>query len=159
MAINNTGDPLISGVAGFWAINDKLAISAIGGFCVKLTNKTGSATVKGQLVKASTADDFAVVLTGINDVECIGVFLESGIADGDEAWVVTYGLADVALDDDTGSTHGNWVETSEAGYADATAASPAAAPTHFNEIGLCLESVSATGGGTHVLARCTLHFN
>ena len=34
-----------------------------------------------------------------------------------------------------------------------------AAFSHFNEIGNCIETVTATGGGTHVLARCVLHFN
>jgi len=30
---------------------------------------------------------------------------------------------------------------------------------HMSEIGHAIESVSATGGGTHILARCVLHFN
>ena len=75
--------------------------------------------------------------------------------------MITSGIADVAMEENTATTHGNWVETSqsEIGYANATGASPAAAPRHFNEIGHCLESVAAGGAGTHILARCVLHFN
>ena len=138
----------------------KSKLTAIGGFAIKLTNETGSNTVAGQTVKADTATNDAVVLTSASDVECFGVFLDSGVADGSEAWVVVSGIADVAMKDNTAATRGNWVETSdEAGYADATSASPAAAPQHFNEIGHCIESVSAGGAGTHILARCVLHFN
>lgn len=44
-------------------------------------------------------------------------------------------------------TAGNWVETDdgEAGYAEATSATPAAAPAHFEEIGHCIETVTADG--------------
>jgi hypothetical protein len=129
-----------------------------GGIAKLFTNKTGAASVKGKLVEASSAQDDAVALTGINDVDCIGVFYEDGVADGSEAWIVYAGVADVALDDNTAGTAGNWVGASEAGYADATQASPPAAPAHFQEIGHCLQTVSATGAGTHVTARCMLHF-
>ena len=139
----------------------KVQLTPIGGIAVKLTNTTGANTIAGQIVKADTTTDDAVILTTAGDVECIGVFLDSGVADDAEAWVVVAGIADVAMQDNTAATHGNWVETSdaEAGYANATAASPAAAPAHFEEIGLCIESVAAGGGGTHILARCILHFN
>jgi len=30
---------------------------------------------------------------------------------------------------------------------------------HFEEIGHCIETVAAGGAGTHILARCVLHFN
>jgi hypothetical protein len=139
----------------------KCRMTPIGGYAIALTNKTGANSVAGQLVKADAATDDAVILTAANDTECMGVFLDSGIADGSEAWVVVAGIADVAMEDNTAATRGNWVETSnaEAGYADATSASPAAAPGHFEEIGHCIETVAAGGGGTHILARCVLHFN
>ena len=146
---------------GTLEINAKIKMTAIGGHAIKLTNTTGAATVQGQTVKADPATDDAVILTAADDTECLGVFLESGIADDAEAWVVVAGIADVAMGDNEAATHGNWVETNsaEAGYADATSTSPAAAPQHFNEIGHCVESVAAGGGGTHILARCVLHFN
>jgi len=141
----------------------KFKITTIGGLAIKLTNKTGAVTVAGQLVKPDTANNDAVILTAADDLEVIGIFLDSGIADGAEAWVVVSGIGDVALEDNTGATRGNWARTSitEAGYADATNAS-APQPinqTHFAEIGHCVESVAAGGAGTHVLARCVLHFN
>jgi len=141
-----------------FSVTEKTGFSPLGGTCIKVTNKTGGNTVAGRLVKTSTANDDSVVYTAIGDTECIGVFLESGIADGSEAWVVVGGIADVMLDDNVAAVHGNWMGTGAgAGYA-RTQASPAAAPQHFEEIGHCLESVAATGAGTHILARCVLHF-
>ena len=145
------------------SINEKAGISPIGGIMVKLTNKTGANSVAGQLVKASTGTNDAVDLTSADEEECVGVFLDTGVSDGSEAWVVVSGIADVAMEDNTAATRGNWVRTSvgEAGYADSTNASPPspASFTHFNEIGHCIESVAAGGAGTHILARCILHFN
>ena len=142
------------------SVSQKAQMTSIGGFAVKLTNKTGSASVAGQLVEASDSNDDAVELCSTSDVDCIGVFLESGIADGKEAWIVVSGIADVAFEDNHAPARGDWVatSTSDAGYA-VSQASPAAAPAHFREIGHCIESVLAGGGGTHVLARCVLHFN
>ena len=141
----------------------KWKITTTGGYAIKLTNKTGAVTVAGQLVQTDTSTNDAVKLTGIDEEETIGVFEQAGIADGNEAWVVINGIADVAMEDDTAATRGNWVRSSitEAGYADATNAAPPspAAFSHFNEIGNCIETVAAAGGGTHILARCVLHFN
>ena len=145
------------------SVNEKSGHTAIGGFCIKLTNKTGAVTVAGQLVQADTSANDAVKLTSIDEEETFGVFLDSGIAANAEAWIVISGIADVAMEDNTTATRGNWVRSSitEAGYADATNATPPspAAFSHFNEIGNCIETVTATGGGTHILARCVLHFN
>lgn len=144
-----------------FSVNEKAGITSIGGFVIKLTNKTGVNTVAGQLVKSDTATDDGFIITAAGDTECFGVVYESGIADNEEAWIVVDGIADVAMEDNTAATHGNWVETSdvEAGYANATTASPPAAPAHFEEIGHCIESVVAGGAGTHILARCKPHFN
>ncbi len=141
----------------------KVQMTPIGGVAIKLTNTTGAVTVAGQLVKADTTTDDAVILTGADDLEGIGVFLDSGVADDAEAWVVISGIADVAMQDNTTATRGNWVRVSitEVGYADATnlTVPQPINQTHFAEIGHCIETVTATGGGTHVLARCVLHFN
>ena len=154
--VNITGDKMTGPL-----VVQKVKITSIGGIAVKLTNTTGVSAVAGQTVKADPNTDDAVILTAGDDPECFGVFLDSGVADDAEAWVVVSGIADVAMEDNTATTRGNWVQTSEteAGYADATDASPQAAPQHFNEIGHCIESVSAGGEGTHILARCVLHFN
>jgi len=142
------------------SVNEKVCMTALGGVAIKLTNNTRAATVQGQTVRANPAANDSVILTAADDDECMGVFLEGGIADRAEAWVVVSGIADVAMGVGEAATAGNWVETNstEAGYADATAASPAAAPQHFNEIGHCIETVAGVPSG-HILARCVLHFN
>ncbi len=143
----------------------KAKVTAIGGSAILVTNKTGANSVKGQVVKASTAHDFAVQLSGASEQECIGVFLDSGVADGSEAWVVVSGWADVALKDNTAGTHGYWLfASSEAGYGDATLAAPPGGgipelDQHMQELGHCFETKAATGGGTHILVRCHLHLN
>ncbi len=143
----------------------KIKLTAIGGHAVKLTNETGSNTVAGQLVQIDTATNDAFVLSSIDETENIGVVLDSGVADGSEAWIVVAGIADVAMKDNTAATRGNWVRASdEAGYADSTNAVPPGGgipelDEHMREIGNCIESVAAGGGGTHILARCVLHFN
>lgn len=142
-----------------FSVGGKCGMTSIGGFAVKLTNQTGSNSVQGQLIKADTASDDAIILTGALDDECFGVFLDSGVANGSEAWVVVAGIVDIAMEDDTAATHGNWVTvSSEAGYANATSLAPVPA-RHFEEVGHCIETVAAGGAGTHILARCVVHFN
>ncbi len=141
-------------------LGPKVMLTPEGGYAVLITNKSGAVTVKGKLAVTSTSVDSAVQLAGANDTECFGIFYESDIARGAETWVIVAGFADVLLKNNTAGTHGNWVEASdEAGYGDATATSPPAAPDHFHEVGHCTESVSAAGEGTHVLCRCMIHFN
>ncbi len=149
-----------------FSMNEKIGFTPIGGLAIKLTNKTGSNTVAGQLVKIDTATDDAFILSIADEDETTGIVFESGIADGSEAWMVVSGIADVAMEDSTAATRGNWVRTSitEAGYADATNAAPPGGgipelDRHMKEIGNCIETVSAGGGGTHILARCIIHFN
>lgn len=145
---------------GLETINEECKITALGGYAISLTNKTGVNSVAGKLVKADTATDDAVVLTGATDDECFGVFLDSGIADGAEAWIVIGGIADVLFDDNVTAVRGNWVGTGQAGLARTQAAPPALGiAAHFEEIGHSIENVTATGGGTFILARCILHFN
>lgn len=144
-------------------VKAKSGMTAIGGICIKLTNKTGANSVAGGLLIADTTTNDAVDLSAADEEQPLGVFLESGIADGSEAWVVVSGIADVAMEDNTAATRGYWVRSSitESGYADATNAAPPAPASfvHFTEVGHCIESVAAGGGGTHILARCVLHFN
>ncbi len=141
-------------------VGGKIKLTPIGGVAVLLTNKTGENSVAGQLVRADTATNDAVILTGVSDDECFGVFLEAGIADGSEAWVVVSGIADVAFNDNIAAVRGNWVGTGAAGYARTQAAPPALGiAAHFEEIGHSIENVTAGGGGTHILGRCVIHLN
>ncbi len=125
-----------------------------GGFVVKLTNKSGANSVKGELVIASVAQDNAVASAGANDIECFGVFYEGGMADGSEVWIVIGGIAEI-LFDATGTTRGNWVGTgATAKRGDGSNGSPPAAPTHFQEFGHVIESA-----GANSLGKCIIHFN
>lgn len=151
--------------SGIVSFSDKSGVSPLGGKIIRLINKTGFASVKGTVMKTSTTTDDACGLTSGDDTESIGIVYEGGIADGSAMWVVVQGIADVAMKDNTTATHGNWVKmSSEAGYADATNAVPPGGgipelDQHMLEIGHCNETVTAGGGGTHILARCVLHFN
>lgn len=138
------------------AVRDNSRFTKEGGIFVKLTNKTGVPSVKGSLVRSDTVVDNAFILTSGDDKECLGVVYENGIVDGDECKIVFSGRVRVLLKDATASTAQNWVATSDVpGRADATGANPAAAPTHFKEIG---HGIETKGAGTDVLAFIMLHF-
>jgi len=97
--------------------------------------------------------------TGIPD--CIGVFYDSGIADGSEAWIVISGIADIYFWGSTTRGHlartglaANTGEISGQALSEDIPTSPFATDKHFCEIGHVLES--KTGAR---LAKCVLHFN
>lgn len=141
-------------ITDFFA-STKVKFTLEGGLAERLINKTGVASVKGSLVQPNT-NDGSFELTDGDCKECFGAVYEDGIADGSECWVVVGGIAEVLLKDATASTTKNWVKTSDvAGRADATGTSPAAAPTHFEEVGHCIET---KGAGTDVLAKIVMHF-
>ncbi len=148
-----TGGPL--------TVNDKVKLTELGGHAVKLTNKTGGASVKGRLLEVynTTAIDDAVMYNEAGGNHPIGVFLDDGVADGAEAWVVTFGPADVALDDDVAAVLGYWVGSGAEGYCAVSATPPGAFADHFKELGHCMQAVTAGGGGTHILTRCITHYN
>ena len=147
-------------------LSPKVKHTDIGGLAVKMTNRTGAVSEAGRLVEASSSYDSAVDIVAANGVDCIGAFLDSGVADGSEAWIVIAGICDVLLEDNTGTTRDYWVKVSdtEAGYADGTNSAPPGGTItniqdHFSEIGHALQNISAGGVGTHQLARIILHFN
>jgi hypothetical protein len=147
-------------MAGIWA-NDRIKFTAEGGLAVRYTNKTGAASVKGYCVSTSDAANDSVKLVAIDSPDCIGVFLDSGVTDGEMTWIVVAGrayvyfwgnavrgyLARTGLTADSGEIAGQ--ATSEA-----VPGSPFNVDKHFCEIGHCLES--HTGAG---LALVNLHFN
>ena len=129
------------------------------GVAVKMINKTGSASVKGELVEVDSGVDNAFMLEEAGGNDCIGAVYTAGVADGDECLVVVGGVAEVLIEDGTAATRGYWVRTSTsvAGRADATTATPPGLVlSHFAEIGHCLESKSS---GTDVLVKIIMHFN
>lgn len=133
-------------------INPKAKMTLIGGYAVLLTNKTGSNTVAGQIVKASTTTDDAFILVGVNGTNPIGIVLETGVSDGSEAWIVVSGIADVLVDAG-GCARGDRLITGAIGGFATVNNAPAVA-VHFQEIGHCIETRAGAG-----LARCISHFN
>ena len=139
-----------------------LQITDDGGFAVPMVNDTGAPTVKGSLVEPSSSIDNGFILTAADAFDPIGVVLESGIPDGQNALIVTTGKAYALLEDSSVATKGYWVRTSitQAGRIDATNALPPGGgvvqlDAHTQECGHCLESILA---GTDKLCLISLHF-
>ncbi len=130
------------------------------GFLVKLINRTGHASVKGELVSASPSADREVVLQS-NEYDTIGVVQEAGVAEGSEMWVWMIGsVCQVLMKDTVAAVHGYMLLAADAdGRADNIAVfgpGLAAVDTHMKECGHVLSSAV---GGTNVLALAMIHFN
>ena len=130
----------------------KTAVSPIGGLLTRLINKTGANSVKGTVVELDDGVDFAFDIAPVDAIDAFGIVYEDGIADGDECWVVTYGAADILIEDGTASTRDNFVKVGDTtpGRALMDTATPASQAIHFRELGHCMES---QGAGADVLAR------
>ncbi|MHC1723462.1 MAG: hypothetical protein AB9836_09685 [Aminipila sp.] len=130
-----------------------------GGIYETFINATGSPSVKGTIVVASTATDVynGVAIAPISSSMPIGVIYENGIADGSPVKVVVYGKAQVLLEDSSNAVNGYWcgVSTSQAGRMIQLATVPSATQ-HNTEIGHSLQKVT---GGTNILALVQVHFN
>lgn len=130
----------------------KIKLTAIGGYAIKLTNKSGANSVAGEVVIASTANADAVASGAASELQPIGVFLDDGITDGSEAWIVVSGIADVKADG-TGWALGDRIVTSATAKRGAVNNAPTAA-VHFQELGHAIEAAAA-----NALGRCVLHQN
>ena len=131
-------------------VNDKAAITTIGGIAVKLTNNTGSPSVEGQVVETDDTDENSYKTADANCVDAIGVVFNAGVADGSEVWIVHSGIAEVLLDAGGCVHHDRLICSATAGSADVSNA-PAVA-VHFQEIGHALETVVGAG-----LAKAMIH--
>jgi len=148
------------GNGNFFFANQKVRITPEGGIAIKLTNKSGANSTKGYLVHPSSTVDNAVDLVPLDEPDIIGVFYEDGIADGEEAWVVISGIADVYYFG--GSVReelarmGQTADGGSAGEAisDVLPSPPFATDKHFQEIGHVIENRVGNG-----LAKTVLHFN
>jgi hypothetical protein len=139
----------------------RMKFTADGGLAILLVNKTGAASIKGYCVTAASTGTDHVDVVPIGVPNPIGVFLDSGVPDGQNAWVVVSGRAYVYFWDSTVRGYlartGIAADTGEvAGQAlsEAIPTSPFDVDKHFCEIGHCLET--RTGAG---LALVDLHFN
>lgn len=156
------GDFIIPNHSGVQTFMSKtIKFTDEGGMAVKLLNKTGANSIKGYCVTNSNTTANAVKLVPINEPDCIGVFFDNGVADGEYAWVVMSGLAYVYFWSSTTLGHfartGLTVDTGEVSgqaLSEAIPTSPFSNDKHFCEIGHVLEA--RTGAG---LAKCLLHFN
>jgi hypothetical protein len=127
-----------------------------GGRTVALINKTGAASVKGTLVRASSTANSAFEVAPTSSDEPIGVVLDDGIPDGSYCRVVIAGRAQVLLEDGVAATRGYWIESSATVAGRVTMSIEPVPATHWGEVGHCLEEQAS---GTDVLAWCILHFN
>ena len=134
-------------------VKAKSGHTAIGGIAIKLTNKTGSNTVAGQLVKVDTTTNDAFNTQDANGDNTVGIVLDAGVANNLEAWIIISGIADVLIDAGGSARGDRLISSATAGSADVWNVGGAVA-THFLEIGHCIETRGGAG-----LARCILHFN
>ena len=86
---------------------------------IKLTNKTGSASVKGQVVKQSADTDENYEAAPAGGIVACGVVLVGGIPDGQKVPICILGKCQVLFGTGVGATRGNWatISSSEAGMA------------------------------------------
>ena len=131
-----------------------------GKTCIKqqLINDTGSPSVYGEIIIASTGADFAFDVAVIDSDHHIGSVYEGGVADGALCWIVIYGSAQVLLKNANAATHGFWVYTADVAGRVIMQANPPAPFTkvHMQECGHCLQTV---GAGTNVLCEIDVHLN
>jgi hypothetical protein len=132
--------------------NNKIKVTDLGGIAVLLTNKSGAPSVQGEVVQADTVVDSAVDVEAASGADPIGVFLESGVADGDEAWIVFMGIALVKADA-TGYSKGDRVVMSTVTNGRVEANNSPSAAAHFTELGHALEDA-----GANAASKCMLHF-
>ena len=148
-------------ILGWNTASVNLKFTLEGGLAIRLINKTGAPTVKGRGAEVNTALDNSVVLVPIDSVDCIGVFYEAGIADGELTWIIVAGIAEVLFINATTRQHFARVNiTADASpvaggiISEAMPTSPFATDKHFGEIGHVLETIGAPG-----LAKVAVHFN
>lgn len=131
------------------------------GFQIKLTNKTGANSVKGDIVEPSDTTDRGFKLIPVGGIDPIGVVYETGIADGAECWIWLQGIVEVRYQAATTRDYFARVtvsaDTDDAAgvaIAEPLPTSPFATDKHFQEIGHVMESIGAAG-----LALTVIHFN
>lgn len=98
-----------SGVYTYPGLN--WGITPEGGEAFKLTNRSGADSVKGMAVCLSDDYDDSVV-AATEPYIVVGFAYNSGVADGDEMWIVRDGLCDLLLEDGYGAIRNGWVRLS-----------------------------------------------
>ena len=129
----------------------KARITHDGAICIKLTNKSGANSVKGEVVETSALTANAVALADANALDAIGIFYDSGIPDGEEAWIAVSGMVDVRMDAGGCALHDRIITSAPPGRG-FVSNTPAVA-AHFQEIGHSIGIAAANG-----TCKVVLHF-
>jgi hypothetical protein len=135
-------------------------ITEEGGYAVRIINKTGATSVKGNVLELDGSTDLGVEKAGINDPDPCGIMYTAGVPDGGWVYMVVSGIAEVLYG--TTVTRGTFSRTPVTadsiaeGLAvnEALPTPPFSTDKHFMEIGHPLESIGAPG-----LAKTIVHFN
>jgi len=135
--------------------NPKVKMTVEGGIAVKMTNRTGAASVAGTVVDVSPTYDNAFAVAATSSTDPVGVVYQAGVADGAECWVVVSGIANVLLKDSTPCGRSDWAYTSasEAGRIDIATAPITTTGVVYRQVGQCLETKIA---GIGVLCKVSL---
>jgi hypothetical protein len=126
---------------------------------IKITNRTGATSVKGNLVKTSGSYDSAVELvSSAAPYDPAFIVYEAGVADGSAMWVWCPGsVCEVLMENSDATTRGNWMKCSDTANGRAksdTVPAPPSSDNHFKECGHALES---NAGGTDQLVLIAFH--
>lgn len=114
------------------SVNEKTGLDVFGGHLIKLINKTGGNTVRGQLVEASAGTERAFETASANSFHVIGVIADADIADGSEAWILIGGSGYVLIDAGGCVLQDRLIS---GGVGVATVSNNPSAADHFKEIG------------------------
>ena len=98
----------VSGATGTFSAgvgNSYFKITPEGGFAVRLTNKSGAATVKGTIVSIKAGGDGEFELTPVNATHCLGVVETDAVVDGGSAFVTVAGIAPVLMKNNSTAGH------------------------------------------------------
>lgn len=136
-------------------VNDYHFGTPLGGWCIRLTNKSGVQILKGTVVIASSGNDNCFTIAALDSIYPLGVAAEN-IEINASGWIVVSGIAEVLIVDGATASAANWAGTSgtTAGRIDTTSEPPAASK-HDQEIGHCITGSTA---GTNKLVKVVLHF-
>lgn len=136
-------------------IYQAISFTPEGGIALRLINRTGVASVKGEIVRAGTSTKGFTQATANDDMP-IGVVYDSGIANLSPCRIGIGGAVQVLMKNTVGTTVGDFLYVSDtAGRAQSSSTLPAAASI-YRTIGHALETKT---GGTDVLVWAVLHFN
>lgn len=135
-------------------------VTGESGPLLRVIQRTGGVSVKGELVSCSLAADDSLIKQS-NEYDAVGVIAQAGIADGELCWVWSEGaIAQVLYEDGEAATRGNILLAAPTDGRGIDIANPGGGlpgtDTHFKENGHVMQSVAS---GTDILARCWLHHN